>query len=539
MGRKQIKLRGGNKAVVYGRYSSKKQQAQSIEGQYAEAEKFAEHEDLQITNYFCDQAKTGREMSQRYGLLNMLEYLTLNTDIGYVIVYKLDRLSRNDKDRIEILDRLNKLGVVVLKTAEINGTGAAGYLSDGINSVLAVHYSWELAEKTKRGMATSARNATSTGTTPPYGYKWVDKKLVVDDTQAPIAQMIFRQYAEGYSKKQIADNLNNMGYVNKKGNEWSFKDFENLLKNRKYIGEWWYMGELANPHGNEPIIDIDTFNKVQNMLSLNKQQAGGKHRQKREYACSGKIYCMRCGAPMIAIGGVGRANNKYYYYSCRNAKCKECDKKNERQDIIDSWVVDEIIHQFNLTEDKIDNVALEMAKIYQQSADGGAIEIKRENLKQAEKEGEKLLAMMLKVEDSDILMNKFAETDKRIKSLKSEIQRLEIKGKMLPQVSEIKIWLQRLINEKEKATTSVRELINACVGRIYVDNDNRGVIIWQICSNTADEDSLEAVRKKENTYTEACIDANDIGSPAARLKEHFRLWIVDGKLCLLIHKSNL
>lgn len=51
------------------------------------------------------------------------------------------------------------------------------------------------------------------------------------------------------------------------------------------------------------------------------------------------------------------------------------------------------------------------------------------------------------------------------------------------------------------------------MGRIYVDNDNRGVIIWQICSNTADEDSLEAVRKKESIYTEPCIDANEIGSP--------------------------
>lgn len=46
------------------------------------------------------------------------------------------------------------------------------------------------------------------------------------------------------------------------------------------------------------------------MLSLNKQQAGGKNHQKREYACNGKICCMRCGAPMIAIGGVGRGNNK-------------------------------------------------------------------------------------------------------------------------------------------------------------------------------------------------------------------------------------
>lgn len=34
---------------------------------------------------------------------------------------------------------------------------------------------------------------------------------------------------------------------------WSFKDFENMLKNRKYIGEWYFNGELENEHGNEPI----------------------------------------------------------------------------------------------------------------------------------------------------------------------------------------------------------------------------------------------------------------------------------------------
>lgn len=44
MSRKQVRLRSGNKAVVYGRYSSHKQQAQSIEGQFVEAEKFAERE---------------------------------------------------------------------------------------------------------------------------------------------------------------------------------------------------------------------------------------------------------------------------------------------------------------------------------------------------------------------------------------------------------------------------------------------------------------------------------------------------------------
>ena len=86
----------------------------------------------------------------------------------------MDRISRNDKDRIEILDRLEKMGVRVLKTAEINGTGASGYLCDGVNNVIATYYGKELKEKTMRGMAISARNGTSTGSTPPYGYKWVE-----------------------------------------------------------------------------------------------------------------------------------------------------------------------------------------------------------------------------------------------------------------------------------------------------------------------------------------------------------------------------
>lgn len=52
-----------------------------------------------------------------------------------------------------------------------------------------------------------------------------------------------------------------------------------------------------------------------------------------------------------------------YYYACKNARCKGCDKKNERQGIIDSWVVDEIINQFNLTDDKVDDIAMKTASL--------------------------------------------------------------------------------------------------------------------------------------------------------------------------------
>lgn len=515
---KKNNRRSGNRAVVYGRFSSTKQQMQSIEGQFTECDKFANRENYCIIEYFKDEAKTGREMSHRLGLLNMLDYLSVHPEIAYVIVYKMDRLSRNDKDRIEILGRLADMGVTVLKTAEINGTGAAGYLSDGLNSILSVHYSMELAEKTVRGMRQSAKNGSSTGSLPPYGYKWEEKKLVVDETQAPIAKRIFSCYASGQSKKQIADDLNKLGYTNRRGKPWSFKDFENMLKNRKYIGEWYFNGELENEHGNEPIIDVDTFNKVQEMLTINKRQTGGKSRQKREYACSGRIYCKRCGEPMIAMGGAGRGNNKYYYYSCRNARCKVCDKKNERQDKIDNWVVDEIKQTFGLTIDNIDAVAENIANLYEQHQNGDMLSIKKQNLAKANRDQDKLLTIILDQDDnekSDVLKARFSETNKRIIELKQEIAELEHQKNTLPKVGEIKSWLYDIIIKGTDSMPSVRELINSCIARIYVDNDDNGIIIWQIHNRQIDEDSINAIlsENKKSIYTEACIDANELGSP--------------------------
>lgn len=78
---------------------------QSIEDQFTECDKFANRENYCIIEYFKDEAKTGREMSH-LGLLIMLDYLSVHPEIAHVIVFKMDRLSRNDKDRIEILGRL-------------------------------------------------------------------------------------------------------------------------------------------------------------------------------------------------------------------------------------------------------------------------------------------------------------------------------------------------------------------------------------------------------------------------------------------------
>lgn len=87
---------------------------------------------------------------------------------------------------------------------------------------------------------------------------------------------------------------------------------------------------------------------------------------------------------------------------------------------------------------------------------------------------------------------------------------------------------------------SVRELINSCIARIYVDNDDNGIIIWQIHNRQIDEDSINAIlsENKKSIYTEPCIDANELGSPSSRLKERLVWGVVNDKLCIMFRRIN-
>ncbi len=521
MGKKKIKRRGGNKAVNYSRYSSSKQQEQSIEAQQRECAKFAESKGLEIVEYYKDEAKSGTEMTKRDGLQDMLEYLSIHPEIGYVIIYKIDRLSRNDMDRIQILDALAKMGVVLLKSAEINADGAAGYINDSIAGILATHYSMELSAKTARGMMQSAINGTSTGAKPPLGYKWHKKRLVVDRKKAPAVQLAFSMYAEGKSKTEICEYLNSLGYTNNSGKPFKRSDFANLFSNRKYLGEWWFNGELVNPKGNKPLIDVETFDRVQKQLKSNKRQAGGEKRQKREYAVSGRIFCMKCGAPMIAIGGTGRGDKQYYYYACKNTRCKDCDKKNERQDVVDEWLRSEIINTFDLhNPEKFDEVANRIADLYTTRKPGDTITIKKQSLATAQRDADRLCEMLLRLPDSDTIIKRLAETEERIKQLKADIEQAKILASKNPQVPQIKEWLQALIDNSHTGVT--RDLIKACIHSVYMDNDGKAIIFWQVGNRVADPDEIKAVIEgyKNSTYTVTCIDADQCGSLGGAMLEH-------------------
>lgn len=99
----------------------------------------------------------------------------------------------------------------------IDGTkNLDGILLENVYIGLAEYYSAELAQKVRRGQTESLRKGHWLGGQTPYGYKVVDKKLVIDEDQAEIVKYIYRQYAAGVIVKDIIQDLTQREIYNKR-----------------------------------------------------------------------------------------------------------------------------------------------------------------------------------------------------------------------------------------------------------------------------------------------------------------------------------
>ena len=90
------------------------------------------------------------------------------------------------------------------------------------------------------------------------------------------------------------------------------------------------------------IVDVDVFNKVQDLLAFN-QKAGAHKKAKVDYILFGKIFCGKCGAGMTGICGTSKQKVKHHYYICSAKKKKLCTKRAVRQDWIETLVLKHLL----------------------------------------------------------------------------------------------------------------------------------------------------------------------------------------------------
>ncbi len=118
--------------------------------------------------------------------------------------------------------------------------------------------------KVKRGQLNAIHQGRY-GTGPaPYGYRRGgpgEKPLMVDDREAEVVRIIFREYLRTRSTGKVVRYLDSRDIRTRKGNRWSRQAVAIILSNRTYRGRVTY-GDIEAEGLHEPIIEPAMFYKA-------------------------------------------------------------------------------------------------------------------------------------------------------------------------------------------------------------------------------------------------------------------------------------
>ncbi|MCM1335734.1 MAG: recombinase family protein [Bacteroides sp.] len=507
-------LDNSKKAVVYARYSCDKQTEQSIEGQLRVISDFAAREGYTIVGEYIDRAKSAKTA-------NRPEFLRMISDSArggfqFVIVYKLDRFARNRYDSAFYKDKLRKNGVRVISATEELSDNPESIITEAILEAMAEFYSAELGQKTRRGMRESALKCQTTGAYPPLGYKWgEDKKLCIDEATAEIPRIAFSMYANGMGKTKIANALNERGFRTRYGKEFKAGSLDLLLQNKKYIGVYTY-SDIEIEGGCPALIDRETFHKVQELLAQTKK-APARARAKTEYLLARRLFCGKCGEPMVAVGGTSRNGEQHHYYRC---KCyKECGKKAERKSFIEWFVTEQITELLNFPERR-EIFADKVIAAYRSSMETDRVEELEREIAAVNAKLNHVIDLLIE-RKTDALLQKMDDLELQKSELEEALNSARLAAKHIPTRAEIMEWFARFNAADETSANLQKQVISTFVHKVFLWDDKALIVLT--LNNTSETVTFDQIREWETMVEETdeppseCTESgsckNELGSP--------------------------
>ena len=455
------------KAVIYARYSSDSQREESIEGQFRECREYAERNNMTIAGTYIDRALSAKT-ADRPEFQHMIKDSAKEL-FEIVLVWKLDRFSRDRYDSAHYKHILKKNGVKVVSAKEHISEGPEGIILEAMLEGYAEFYSAELSEKIHRGQKENALKGKNNGGGVPLGYL-LDKKaqkLVIDPVTAPLVVEIFEKYADGKTVRSIVEDFNARGLRTKKGQPFNINSFSSLLKNRKYIGEYRYQ-DVVIEGGVPAIVPEDLFNRVQERMEKNRH-APAMAKAKEDYLLTTKLFCGTCERLMAGESGTSSTKGvKHYYYKCGGAKRKlGCKRKAVRKHWIERAAVLVTVQRV-LQDDEISRIAEAIVAL--QEKEDTSLPAMRQQLTECEK----AIDNMLNAIQMGVLT---ASTKERLEKL--EMQREELKLSILqaqmarPRYTKEQVvsWISRFKYGNVDDPQYQKQIIDTFINSIYVFDD--------------------------------------------------------------------
>ena len=466
-----------NKAVIYARYSSDKQNEQSIEGQIRVINDYAIRNNIPIIDSYIDRAITGRS-DDRPEFQRMIAEAK-NRGFGYVLVYKFDRFSRDRLNSLVYKRELKKNGVKVISVTEFISDDPQGILFESIIDGYSEYYSAELAQKVRRGNRESRLKGQFTGGPVLYGYKIENKKYVIDEEDAVIVKRIFNEVLQKRTQQAICDDLNNEG-IKHSGRPFMPSFIAKVINNERYIGKVTVNGELFT-NIVPPIIDEETF-KLANLKSEEKKKNRGHYTTDTNYLLAGLTYCGKCGRKFVGEKGYNHQHLPHYYYKCitRKKRLGDCDARSIQKDKLENKVVD-CIKEAILQSDYVEQIADIMVKAYNANLEEDPmVQINEKAIAKNKKEIENIMNAIMAGICNETVKETLTRLEHEKELLEIEKLKLAAKNKKKFGIQEVRSFIGNFDSLDEDSIEQKEMLIKKFVRRVDVYDDRIAISLYSI-----------------------------------------------------------
>lgn len=453
------------KAVIYARFSCSKQREESIEGQIRECTAYAKRNGIEIVGTYIDRAKSART-DNRPQFRKMAE----DSDLGLfdaVIVWKLDRFSRNKEDTAIYRKRLRKNKIELLSATEHIPEGSGGIIFESVLEGVAEYYSADLSEKVTRGQHENALKCKYNGGTLPFGYIVDNEKyFILDPNTAPYVLSAFQMYADGVTMKEIANNLNFKGIRNTKGTKFKTSSVSYMLSNIRYLGIYKHKN-YQKPGGMPRIVSDELFHRVQELKGKNKK-APAKNKAGVDYLLTTKLFCGRCKSLMVGESGTSKNSSVYRYYKCASAKKrKTCDKKAIKKDWIENIVIEKIVAVL-WDDELIEKVTKRIMKL--QKEENTTLITLQKQLSETNRGINNMLNAIQQGIITESTKNRLNELETTKRNIETEITKEQIKHAPITE-EQIRFWFEGFKSYDITKLEYRKRLVDAFVNSIIVFDD--------------------------------------------------------------------
>jgi site-specific DNA recombinase len=311
------------KAIIYCRVSTKEQARQgfSLAGQQEECCQFAKSNDFEVDRIFVEKGESAKT-KDRTELNNLIKYCLVNKkNIKALIVWKLDRLTRNVADYSELTKLFDTLKIRVLTATENNDDNSTGKLTRNIINSFAQFENDVKSERTINGMKRAVEEGRWAWRAP-VGYRNTrddsNKPFLVPTDESKFIVEAFDLAAKGlYKQTEIVSRLRAKGFRRVTKNS-----LNRILRNELYAGLIkvpWFSDYIDAIH--KPLISKDTYFKVQQILDGKRPTITPRVRNHPDFPLRNFIRCPNCDTKLTGGWSTGRKGVKYAYYHCRTKGC--------------------------------------------------------------------------------------------------------------------------------------------------------------------------------------------------------------------------